>query len=213
MGSLSLFQGIFPTQGLNSGLLHCRRILYQLSHKGSQRILEWVAYPFSRGSSRPKNWTLVSCTAGRFLINWAIKEAPNFLHKMQSEIPSSFPTSRSMLLLSLYHCHFQNSSTLNFSSYKACQHFLSRRGKQLEGKKKNSCYQKRHCWKFPRWNELPPFFDTYIIFVTSFLVSNLDYIITHSSLFSSHISGTTGEGNGNPLQSSCLENPVDGGAW
>ena len=33
--SLSLLQGIFPTQGLNRGLLHCRRILYQLSHKGS----------------------------------------------------------------------------------------------------------------------------------------------------------------------------------
>ena len=46
-----LLQGIFPTQGLNPGLLHCRWILYQLSHKGSPRILEWVAYPFSRGSS------------------------------------------------------------------------------------------------------------------------------------------------------------------
>ena len=34
--SLSLLQGIFPTQGLNPGLLHCRRILYQLSHKGIQ---------------------------------------------------------------------------------------------------------------------------------------------------------------------------------
>ena len=34
-GSLSLLQGIFPTQGSNLGLLHCRRILYQLSHKGS----------------------------------------------------------------------------------------------------------------------------------------------------------------------------------
>ena len=29
VGSLSLLQGIFPTQGLNSGLLHCRQILYQ----------------------------------------------------------------------------------------------------------------------------------------------------------------------------------------
>ena len=45
VGSLSLLQGIFPTQGLNLGLLHCRRILYQLSHKGSPRILERVAYP------------------------------------------------------------------------------------------------------------------------------------------------------------------------
>ena len=35
VGSLSLLQGIFPTQGLNPGLLHCRRILYHLSHKGS----------------------------------------------------------------------------------------------------------------------------------------------------------------------------------
>ena len=35
MGSLSLLQGIFPTQGPNPGLLHCRQILYQLSHKGS----------------------------------------------------------------------------------------------------------------------------------------------------------------------------------
>ena len=35
----------------NPGLLHCRRILYHLSHKGSPRILEWVAYPFSSGSS------------------------------------------------------------------------------------------------------------------------------------------------------------------
>ena len=51
LGSLSFLQGIFPTQGLNSGLPHCRQILYQLSHKGSPKILEWVAYPFSRGSS------------------------------------------------------------------------------------------------------------------------------------------------------------------
>ena len=35
VGSLSLLQEIFPTQGLNLGLLHCRWILYQLNHKGS----------------------------------------------------------------------------------------------------------------------------------------------------------------------------------
>ena len=52
---LSLLQGIFPTQGLNPGPPHCRQILYQLSHKGSPRILEWVAYPFSSRSSRPRN--------------------------------------------------------------------------------------------------------------------------------------------------------------
>ena len=35
VGILSLLRGIFPTQVLNWGLLHCRRILYQLSHQGS----------------------------------------------------------------------------------------------------------------------------------------------------------------------------------
>ena len=55
VGSLSLLQGIFPTQGSNPGVPHCRWILYQLSHKGSPRILEWVAYPFSKGSSQPRS--------------------------------------------------------------------------------------------------------------------------------------------------------------
>ena len=35
VGCHALLQGSFPTQGLNPGLLHCRRILYQLSHGGS----------------------------------------------------------------------------------------------------------------------------------------------------------------------------------
>ena len=38
VGSLSLLQGIFPTQGSNPGLPHCRRILYQLSHQGSPQL-------------------------------------------------------------------------------------------------------------------------------------------------------------------------------
>ena len=78
VGSLSLLQGIFPTQGLNPGLPHCRQILYQLSHQGSPRILEWVAYPFSRGSSWPRNRTGVSCIAGRFFTSWAMREVNNY---------------------------------------------------------------------------------------------------------------------------------------
>ena len=39
VGSLSLLQGIFPTQGSNPGLPHCRQILYQLSHQGIPRIV------------------------------------------------------------------------------------------------------------------------------------------------------------------------------
>ena len=79
VGSLSLLQGIFPTQGSNPGLQHCRQILYRLSYKGSLRILEWVAYPFSSGSSWPGNWTRVSCVAGRFFTNWAIREAQLYI--------------------------------------------------------------------------------------------------------------------------------------
>ena len=71
MGSFP--QGIFPTQGSNPGLPRCGRILYQLSHQGSPRILKWVAYPFSRGSSWSRNQTGVSCIAGGFLTNWAIR--------------------------------------------------------------------------------------------------------------------------------------------
>ena len=69
VGCLSLLQGIFPTQGSNPGLPHCRQILYQLSHQGSRRILECVAYPFSSGASQPRNPTRVSCIAGRFFSN------------------------------------------------------------------------------------------------------------------------------------------------
>ena len=70
-GSLYLLQWIFPTQGSNPSLPRCGQILYQLSHKGSPRILEWVAYPFSSGSSQPRNRTGVSCTAGGFFTNWS----------------------------------------------------------------------------------------------------------------------------------------------
>ena len=38
------------------------------------RILEWVAIPFSRGSSQPRDRTQVSCIAGRFFTSWATRE-------------------------------------------------------------------------------------------------------------------------------------------
>ena len=76
--SCSLLQGIFPTKWSNPGLLHCRWILYQLSHKGNPRILEWIACPFSsRSSSQPRNRTGVLCTTGGFFTNWAIREVPS----------------------------------------------------------------------------------------------------------------------------------------
>ena len=53
-GSHSLLQGIFPTQGLNPGLPHCRRILYQLSHQGS---------PSHVSKSMKKVWILLFCVS------------------------------------------------------------------------------------------------------------------------------------------------------
>ena len=41
LGSLFLLQRIFPIQGLNPGLPHCRQILYQLSYEGRQNVTEW----------------------------------------------------------------------------------------------------------------------------------------------------------------------------
>ena len=41
------------------------------------RILEWVAFPFSRVSCQPRDQTQVSLIAGGFFTNWAIREAPD----------------------------------------------------------------------------------------------------------------------------------------
>ena len=74
VGSHSLLQGIFPTQELNLGLPHCRRILYQLSHQGSPRILEWEAFPFFSRYSQPRDRIRVSFIAGRFFTSRPTRE-------------------------------------------------------------------------------------------------------------------------------------------
>ena len=117
-----LLQGIFPTQGSNPGLLHCRQILYCLSHWGSPWM--WYKDDLKKG----------------YLEDSAEKAlAPD-------------------------------SSTL--------------------------------AWKIP-WMEEPGGLWS----MGSLRVGHKEQLHFHFSL--SHI----GEGNGNPLQCSCLENPRDGGAW
>ena len=49
------------------------------------RILEWVAFPFSRRSSQPMDWTQVACIAGRFFTSWASREA----QLISGEVPIS----------------------------------------------------------------------------------------------------------------------------
>ena len=48
------------------------------------RILEWAAIPFSEGSSWPRDWTRVSCLAGKFFTIWAITEACWYLLRLYS---------------------------------------------------------------------------------------------------------------------------------
>ena len=98
--AISFSRGSFPTQGSNPHLLHWPVNSWQLSpqcvcsvlcdfatpwtvaHKAplslefsKARILDWVVTSFSRGSSPPRDWTLVSSIAGRFFTTWVIRES------------------------------------------------------------------------------------------------------------------------------------------
>ena len=94
VGSLSLLQEISIIQESNSGLLHCRQIRY-LNHKRSPRILQWVAYPFSSRSSQPRKQTGVSCIAGGFFTNWAIRKEEKWKAKeKRKDIPIWIQSSK-----------------------------------------------------------------------------------------------------------------------
>ena len=58
-----------------SCLILCDPIDHKVHGILQARILEWVAFPFSRGSSQPRDHTQVSRIAGRFFTSWATKEA------------------------------------------------------------------------------------------------------------------------------------------
>ena len=62
----------------------CDPMDYTLHGILQARILEWVAYPFSSGFSWPRNWTGVSCIAGGFFTNWAIREALLVIKELES---------------------------------------------------------------------------------------------------------------------------------
>ena len=101
------------------------------------RILEWVAISFFRGFSQPRDWTQVSCIAGRFFNIWATREA--------IEVCNSIV------------------------------HYMGFLGEASD--KEPACQCRRLRGPIPGSGRSP------------------------------------GGGNGNPLQYSCLENPMDRGAW
>ena len=91
----ALLQRVFPTQGSNQGLPRGGQILHHLSHQKSSRILEWVVYPFSRGTSRPRNQTsLLHCR--RILYQLSYGGSPCeayfslFVHHLRASSPPSW---------------------------------------------------------------------------------------------------------------------------
>ena len=87
VGSCSLLQAIFPTQELDPGLPHCRKILYQLSHQGSP--FSWVQFSHSVMSNSATPWTAAR-QASLFITNsWSLPE----LMSIESVMPSNHPFS------------------------------------------------------------------------------------------------------------------------
>ena len=80
-----------------SGLTLCDPMDYTVHGILQARILEWVAFPFSSGSSQPRNWTRVSCIAGRFFTNWAIRDG--FTWGQLQILSHPFPLSQIACLL------------------------------------------------------------------------------------------------------------------
>ena len=60
------------------------------------RILDWVAFPFSRGSSQPRDQTQVSRIAGGFFTSWVTREAPEYWRWVAYPFSSGSSPSRSL---------------------------------------------------------------------------------------------------------------------
>ena len=101
MGSLSLLQGIFPTQGSNPGLLHCRQILLPAEPQGKPKNTGVDLYPFSSRSSQPRNQTGVSCIAGGFFTNRTTREALELALKLLYSVTFLMKPGSKTLLLSI----------------------------------------------------------------------------------------------------------------
>ena len=71
--------GDLPNPGIEPRCLALQVDSLPAEPQGKPRILEWVAYPFSSGSFRPRNRARVSCIAGGFFTNWAIREAVGWI--------------------------------------------------------------------------------------------------------------------------------------
>ena len=74
VGCHALLQGIFPIQGFNPGLLHCRQILYYLSHQEKPKNIRVSSLYLLQGDFPTQESNRVSCIIGRFFTSWATWE-------------------------------------------------------------------------------------------------------------------------------------------
>ena len=82
VSSLSLLQRIFPTQGSNPGLPHCRQILYQLSQKGSPLLRNLYTRQEATARTDMEQWTGSKLGKGEY--DKAVYCHPAYLTYMQS---------------------------------------------------------------------------------------------------------------------------------
>ena len=79
------------------------------------RILKWVAISFSKGFSRPRDWTQVSCIAGRFFTIWATNAYFSFLRNnaVQTQYSTTavykFSSKWNIMISVIFYCHKKNS--------------------------------------------------------------------------------------------------------
>ena len=203
VGSHSLLQGIFPAQGLNPGLPHCRWILYQLSHKGSPRTLEWVAYPFSSRSSRTQesDQGLLHCRQSLYQLSY--QGSPRVL-KQKSPLEKNWQHSPLFLP---EESHGQR-TLVGYSPWRS-----QRVGHDLATKTTMCVMYTFYCCA---WHPTPVLLPgkshgrRSLVCCSPWGHKESD---TTERLHFHFSFSCIGEGNGNPLQCFCLENPKDGGAW
>ena len=72
----------------------CNPVAYTVHGILQARILDWVAYPFSRGASQPRNQTQVSQISGRFFTRWSIRDSQEYSSGYPIPSPVGLPTPR-----------------------------------------------------------------------------------------------------------------------
>ena len=103
VSSPSLFQGIFPTQGSNPGLPHCRQVLYQLSHQGNPQYLTKFGLWGGGQNRRPWPWNILTVFSLQF--SSVTQLCPTLCDPMDCSMPG-LPVHHQLLELVQTHVHW-----------------------------------------------------------------------------------------------------------